>query len=105
MVKDYGVDYSNDRECKTSKKYFYNITFNECQLFNYKGCSGNLNRFDNLHKCLESCGDYNKTKSGFKPGGRSTSKILSSDEILWKVTTIQQQQSVCFDWKVKKQSF
>ncbi|PWS22500.1 hypothetical protein DKP78_18060, partial [Enterococcus faecium] len=37
------------------KKYFFNMTSMQCEIFFYGGCQGNENRFDSMESCLEYC--------------------------------------------------
>ncbi|XP_076157869.1 tissue factor pathway inhibitor 2 [Alosa pseudoharengus] len=37
------------------KKYFFNMTSMQCEIFFYGGCDGNENRFDSMDSCLEYC--------------------------------------------------
>ncbi|XP_012684978.1 tissue factor pathway inhibitor 2 [Clupea harengus] len=37
------------------KKYFFNMTSMQCEIFYYGGCDGNENRFEDMESCLEYC--------------------------------------------------
>lgn len=37
------------------RKYFFNMTTMQCELFHYGGCQGNSNRFRDLASCEEYC--------------------------------------------------
>ncbi|XP_062385283.1 tissue factor pathway inhibitor 2 [Sardina pilchardus] len=37
------------------KKYFFNMTTMQCEMFFYGGCDGNENRFNSMDSCLEYC--------------------------------------------------
>ncbi|XP_063041014.1 tissue factor pathway inhibitor 2 [Engraulis encrasicolus] len=37
------------------KRYFYNMTSMQCEIFYYGGCEGNENKFSSLQSCLEYC--------------------------------------------------
>ena len=41
------------------RKFFYNSTTNQCELFIYGGCGGNDNRFDTRSECISTCGEFN----------------------------------------------
>ena len=44
--------------CKGSfRKFFYNSTTDQCELFIYGGCGGNDNRFDTRSGCISACGE------------------------------------------------
>ncbi|KAL7070291.1 hypothetical protein ACQ4LE_010210 [Meloidogyne hapla] len=36
-------------------RWYYDFRAKVCKEFKYKGCKGNLNRFDNEYKCLTTC--------------------------------------------------
>ena len=38
------------------RKFFYNSTTDQCELFIYGGCGGNDNRFDTRSECISACG-------------------------------------------------
>ena len=40
------------------RKFFYNATTDQCELFIYGGCGGNDNRFDTRSECISECGEY-----------------------------------------------
>lgn len=40
------------------RKFFYNSTTDQCELFIYGGCEGNDNRFDTRSECISSCGKF-----------------------------------------------
>nr|XP_057903826.1 tissue factor pathway inhibitor 2 [Doryrhamphus excisus] len=37
------------------RRYFFNMTTMQCELFYYGGCNGNANRFSDLTSCTEYC--------------------------------------------------
>ncbi|XP_015213245.1 tissue factor pathway inhibitor 2 [Lepisosteus oculatus] len=37
------------------KKYYFNFTAMQCEEFDYGGCRGNANQFDDKRSCMESC--------------------------------------------------
>ncbi|KAG7245039.1 hypothetical protein INR49_023605 [Caranx melampygus] len=39
-------------------KYFFNMTTMQCEPFNYGGCQGNSNRFQDLTSCMEYCSPH-----------------------------------------------
>ena len=39
------------------RKFFYNSTTDQCELFIYGGCGGNDNRFDTRSECISACGE------------------------------------------------
>ena len=42
--------------CNTlEQKWFFNLTSNTCEAFNYTGCRGNDNRFDSVTECSQTC--------------------------------------------------
>jgi len=42
--------------CRALKpRFFYNVTSEQCESFNYGGCDGNSNRFDGLEQCQSTC--------------------------------------------------
>ncbi|KAI0222388.1 Papilin [Lamellibrachia satsuma] len=45
------VGLCNSRELK----WFFNVTSNKCEAFNYTGCRGNGNRFNSMTECNETC--------------------------------------------------
>ena len=38
------------------RRFFYNATTDQCELFIYGGCGGNDNRFDTRSECIAACG-------------------------------------------------
>ena len=36
-------------------KWFFNVTSNRCEAFNYTGCRGNYNRFNSKDECRRTC--------------------------------------------------
>ncbi|XP_045771656.1 kunitz-type U19-barytoxin-Tl1a-like [Maniola jurtina] len=36
-------------------KYYYDVNENSCKQFVYGGCGGNLNKFDTMLSCMETC--------------------------------------------------
>ncbi|KAI0222387.1 Papilin [Lamellibrachia satsuma] len=36
-------------------RWFFNVTSNKCEAFNYTGCRGNGNRFDSVRECNQTC--------------------------------------------------
>ncbi|KAH8861974.1 Tissue factor pathway inhibitor [Schistosoma japonicum] len=41
------------------RRYFYNVTSEECEVFYYGGCLGNRNRFSTIEKCWWYCKGQN----------------------------------------------
>ena len=39
------------------RKFFYNSTTDQCELFIYGGCGGNDNQFDTRSECISACGE------------------------------------------------
>uniref|UniRef100_A0A224YRV6 Tissue factor pathway inhibitor n=1 Tax=Rhipicephalus zambeziensis TaxID=60191 RepID=A0A224YRV6_9ACAR len=54
MTSDYG-------DCSGNyTRYYFNATKNRCLRFNYSGCGGNGNNFEDIAKCRYLCGgNYN----------------------------------------------
>lgn len=40
---------------ETNIRYYYNITTEECEEFNYGGCKGNRNNFETIEECVDKC--------------------------------------------------
>ena len=53
MPKDVGI---NCDEEDSSTRYYYNKQSKTCLPFNYGGCGGNENNFENVYDCHEACG-------------------------------------------------
>jgi len=37
------------------ERYYYNVTNDQCEMFQYGGCDGNLNRFESFEECKATC--------------------------------------------------
>lgn len=37
------------------QRYTYNVNMAKCLLFEYSGCEGNLNNFENIQDCEKTC--------------------------------------------------
>lgn len=46
----------NPGPCKAIKeRYFFNVDTGICELFEYGGCGGNMNNFETMEACVETC--------------------------------------------------
>ena len=45
-------------------RYFFNEETGTCEVFRYRGCKGNSNRFRSLQSCQDECGDENNGDEG-----------------------------------------
>ena len=43
------------------RMWYYDGVSGRCRIFLYGGCSGNANRFNSEHDCLQMCGPHNAT--------------------------------------------
>ena len=72
LMKDPGPCHPLD-PARFLRRYFYNISTGQCEMFLYGGCGGNHNNFENKTDCETFCDPYNQTNPAIlslseKPG-------------------------------------
>ena len=79
LMKDPGPCHPLD-PARFLRRYFYNITTRQCEMFLYGGCGGNHNNFENSSDCETFCAPYNKSAI-------DTATLDTKTEDTWNVSS------------------
>uniref|UniRef100_A0A673B913 BPTI/Kunitz inhibitor domain-containing protein n=1 Tax=Sphaeramia orbicularis TaxID=375764 RepID=A0A673B913_9TELE len=69
------------------KRFFYNSTSRSCEVFIYRGCGGNQNRFRSKRECIHTCQPLVKCGGKPPPQKKQTYSVFSSPNCYLKWDT------------------